>query len=145
MGSLNSFARLLFEDSSLPRWTLFSVFSFLFVLGLTSLLHQVLGVNDRVAFLIPLIGVFFLNFFTMRYVVYGRPSRTIGSQFLAYTFSAAGFRAIEYAAYWISLEFFSLHYLIAITLILPTSFLLKYLFYRFAVFGSGPRRSGERT
>lgn len=134
---------LLFGDDALLRWTLFSAFSFAAVVGLTALLHDGFGVDSKIAFLIPLILVFFANFLTMRYLVYGRPTRPIGRQFAEYSVSAAGFRILEYATYWISLDLLGAHYLLSIIVIMPTSFLLKFLFYKMTVFGSAelPPRS----
>lgn len=127
---------LLFGDRVLLRWSAFSVGSFLTVVSLTALLRESVGLNEKAAFAIPLVLVFFANFVTMRYLVYDGPRRPIARQFAHYSVSATIFRGLEYVAYWLSLDLLGVNYLIAVLVIMPTAFLLKFLFYKVAIFGS---------
>ena len=121
------------------RWCGFSVFSFLFVTGLTALLHDGLAIEARLSFLVPLTLVFFLNFITIRYFVYDNPTGPITQQFLRYSASAIVFRITEFVAYCLLTEVLSLFYLIAVLIVLPTSFFLKFIVFRYLVFEKAKR------
>lgn len=136
---------LLLSDASLLRWCFFSVFSFAMVLGLTILLHEIFHLNEKIAFLTPLVIVFFTNFVTMRYFVYGKPTKPIHRQFLEYVLASFGFRALEYIAYWFFIDWLHIHYVVTVCLVMPTSFLSKFIFYKIIVFGPKSQISNHRT
>ena len=136
MRLINAIVRVLFGDRALIRWTFCSAGSFLAVVGLTAFFREVIGLNAKLAFLFPLIIVFFVNFLTARYLVYGRPTLPIGRQFLAYSLAAFSFRGLEYGAYWTLLDWLGVHYLVAASVVMPSSFISKFAFYKLTIFGS---------
>ena len=123
-----------FGNLEFIRWVFFSGVSFSVVFGVTTLLHEILGVDEHYSFLFPLILVFFLNFFTCRYFVFKSSSNPFFRQFMEYTFSALGFRALEYLIYWILIDIVSITYISAMILVMPTSFIIKFLYYHMLVF-----------
>ena len=145
MKFISAIRHLLFRDRALLRWTACSGFSFATVLGITAGLHEIVGIDEKFSFLAPLVFVFFINFITLRYFVYGRSTRPIITQFIQYGVSAMIFRSLEYCAYWLALDLLGVNYLVAVLVIMPTSFLLKFLFYRVAVFGSLQGQTGTRV
>jgi putative flippase GtrA len=119
------------RDGAFARWCGFSAVSFASVITLTTALREVLGADQRIAFLLPLVIMFFVNFLTLRYFIYRTKEVPIATQFAGYAASAIGFRVTEFVAYWTLVDVFSLHYFVSIVIVLPASFVLK-----FVVFGS---------
>ena len=126
--------------AAFARWTLASGLSFATVLGLTTLLHENLFVGEKVAFLIPLVVVFVANFFVCRWFVYQQASGPIWQQFVGYALSCVGFRTTEYFVYWILLDCFGVWYVAAVTIVMPISFVTKFLFFGKLVFRRGALR-----
>jgi putative flippase GtrA len=124
----------LLEDGAFMRWTFFSAFSFLFIVGLTTALHEVFRVGEKLAFLIPLVVVFFVNFAACRYFVYGARSQPLARQFAKFAISSLGFRVGEYAVYWVLIDIIGMWYLAAVFIVMPTSFILKFVFFKVFVF-----------
>lgn len=121
-------------ESPFVRWSGFSVFSFAVVVGLTYVLGEIVGLHPNLAFLIPLVIAYFMNFATCRWFVYRSSDEPIVRQFLKYSATAVGFRVVEYAIYWALVNLLDMRYMIAVFIVLPTSFVCKYLFYKVAVF-----------
>ena len=126
-----------FVTAGFVRWTVASGFSFFVVLGLTMLLHEVLFVSEKIAFLVPLIVVLVANFFTCRWFVFRGTPGEILPQFAGYALSSAGFRLTEYLVYWILLDCLGLWYVAAAVIVMPTSFIIKFLFFGLLVFQHG--------
>jgi putative flippase GtrA len=133
-------------ESSFIRWIGFSGFSFAMVFGLTTFLVQVMHVGEKLAFLIPLSILFVTNFFVCRYFVYRNTHDSIVHQFLRYSASSIGFRVLEYVTYWLLLDFLQLWYVTVMLVVMPTSFVMKFLFFKVTVFGHRqPPPSSEIT
>jgi putative flippase GtrA len=121
--------------SQVVRFGLLSVFSFSLNLGLTLLLHEVLGVRKEVAFGAALATLLVLNFLALRYLVYQpqRPGPWL-RQIAFYLPSAFGFRGGEWVAFVLFQRLTTIDYRLVIVLVLGCSMLAKFFFYR-GVFG----------
>ena len=73
--------------------------SFITNLSLTVFFTEVLNLPEEVSFAIALITVFVMNFLFMRYYIYLSQEGSATRQFIMYTFSAFGFRGLEYIAF----------------------------------------------
>lgn len=94
--------------------------------------------SEHWAFLPPLLILFVWNFVAMRYFVYGRPLTGIREQFIRYSASALVFRGAEFFAYWLLVSQCRMHYLLVMAIVMPVSFVMKFLIYRMLVFASCP-------
>src|SRR5262245_61182995 len=112
------------------RWCVLSACSFLAVLGLTSFLHEICGLEERISFALPLVVAFFGNFLWLRYLLYGRPVGDWRKQFAKYAVAAIFFRSCEFAAYAITLDWLHINYILVAAIVLPGSFILKFVFYK---------------
>ena len=132
--SRSALAYRLINDPAFQKWCFFSGVSFLIVIGLTWFCREGCGLGDRTAFAFPLAVVFVLNFFVLRYTIYTNAAGTFLVQFIAYATSALVFRLSEYGVYLVLLEFLDWQYLVAAALVMPASFVVKFLWYRAIVF-----------
>jgi len=107
-------------------------------LGLTVLLHELLGLSERLAFAIALATAFGLGFLLMRHFIYRAASGSLTRQFLLYAPSAAAFRGAEYLTFLLLSTFTSLDYRLLVVLVLGTTFISKFFYYGAAVFRSAP-------
>lgn len=113
-------------------------FAFTLNLGITTIMHQWLLINEEISFLIALVTVTCTNFFLLRHFVYRASAGSIKKQFLGFISSTVGFRVGEYLAYLLLVMFFDIQYQLAITMVLLLSFILKYIFFGRYVFVEGP-------
>ncbi len=102
-------------------------------LGLPVLLHEWLGIAERVAVAIALATAFVVNFVVARSYVY-RAGGAFGPQVLRFAAASAGFRIAEYLAFLILHAVFGLFYVLALGVVLVVSFGVKFVFYRSYVF-----------
>ena len=120
--------------STMVRFAALAGLSFVTNLGLTALLHEVCCLPEEAAFGIALLTVFAMNFLACRYVVFeGREDRP-APQLALFTLSSAGFRGAEYLAFLLVHSWLGTPYLVAVTLVLGASFVVKFFFYRLVVF-----------
>ena len=105
-------------------------------MGITAFCHEVLGLNERLSYLIPLAIVFFFNFLTLRYFIFKATSKQMRGQLFQFAASSLAFRAVEFGLYWILVDVMSVYYLAAAALIKPASFVGKFLFYKALIFGT---------
>lgn len=126
------------RNSSFFRWTLFSLGSFVAVFFLTVLCAEVFMLPEDWAFLPPVVILFFWNFITMRYFVYGSPVIPMQEQFINYSCSAIAFRSAEFLVYWILVSKLGVRYTNAVVVVMPASFIAKFFFYKSHVFTSRP-------
>ncbi len=117
------------------RWCLLTGFSFTLNLGLTTGLHEVLGVSEEVSFLVALMTVFVTSFVIMRYYVFSDAAGHGGRQLATYVASSVAFRGGEYAAFLAIHSWLGFHYLPTLLGVLFASFILKYFYYGLVVFG----------
>jgi putative flippase GtrA len=104
---------------------------------LTGLLHQKVGLPAEVAFALSLGTVLIISFFACRHVIFeagseGDPKH----QALLFLLSTLAFRGAEYLAFLLMHSVFGVHYLVAVTGILLTTFFAKFFYYRDTVFDS---------
>ena len=116
------------------RWTAFSIISFLSVLALTIVSREILKVPARYAIALPLFYSIIANFFICRHLVFLRQTESIFPQFVKYLCSVAGFRFADFLLFWLLVEFLNVWYVVAVLLVLPATFVLKFLFFRSIVF-----------
>lgn len=114
----------------LARFGLSSVASAVVSLGLPTLLHEVFGIEQKVAVAISQSSVLLLNFLMIRLFVFRSQSgakRDLGY----YVGSTVAFRGLEYLLFLALFELAGLYYLTALVLTLGTSTAVKFVWYRF--------------
>lgn len=119
---------------SFVRYFLVTGLSFITNLGLTVFLTEALTLPEEVSFAIALITVFVMNFLFMRHYIYLSQEGSAIRQFIIYTFSAIGFRGLEYSAFLILHSWLGIQYAVAIIEIQLCSSLFKFFYYKVAVF-----------
>ncbi len=130
--------------SQATRYALLSGISFAGNLGLTVLLHEIVGLSAYLAVPIALITMTLFNFFTIRHVVFTDAAGGIVKQFTGFVASIAGFRAAEYVGFVLLHGVFIVDYLPACAAILAASAVCKFLFLRRVVFAI-PRSSANHA
>lgn len=117
------------------RYTQLAVVSAAVNLGLPVLLHEWLGMEERVAVALALATTFVVNFIIARSYVF-KASGAFGPQVLRFAAASAGFRIAEYVAFLFLYTFLGLFYVLALGSVLVVSFGVKFVFYRAFVFTS---------
>lgn len=120
---------------SFTQFGLWGVGSFLFNLGFTYLLHEQIGFSEEVAFAVSLAVVLTINFLGCRYVIFDSKG-AIQQEFAHFFGASLAFRAGDYALFLMVHTVFGVHYLIAITVILGATTVVKFAYYRLLVFRS---------
>lgn len=115
------------------RYTQLAVFSAALNLGLPVLLHEWIGLSERVAVALSLTTAFVVNFAVARGYVF-RAGGPMGPQVLRFAAASAGFRVAEYAGFLLLHTILGLHYVLALGAVLVVSFGVKFVFYRAFVF-----------
>ncbi len=103
-------------------------------LVVTVVVHEFLGAPEELAFAVGLITVFSFNFISCRYIIYRATGGDPRRQLIKYVLSSAAFRSAEYAGFIVVHTVFDVQYLVAIVLVLGTSFFCKFFFYGNVVF-----------
>jgi putative flippase GtrA len=116
------------------RYLFVAAFSFLWVLGSSAGLHELVGLGQRLAVALALISALGINFTLLRLFVFPGQSASVGSQLAATAAVSASFRALEYGGFLLLSGAAGLHYLAATALALLTSSVAKFLIYRNIVF-----------
>ena len=119
---------------SASRFLMVSGVSFLTTFGLTVLGHDWLGMTEESSFATAVSVAFVMNFFFLRFFIYGRSEGSLIKQFLAYCVSAAVFRSLEYFGFTMLVKASIMDYRFITVFVLMTSTVLKFLFYRL-IFG----------
>lgn len=122
------------RSRALARFALGGVLSSAVVLGVTALLRESGIAGERVAAAIGLATSLVVNFHVMRRFVFGGEQRPVARQALEFLASSGAFRGLEYLAFLALNAVFHVHYLIALVLVLGTSFGLKFLVYEGWIF-----------
>jgi hypothetical protein len=104
--------------------------SFSFNFCLTVLLHEVCRAPAELAFAVALIVVFVMNFFALRYYIYGSSDGRAAKQFAVYAGSALGFRASEYVAFLVLHCALQLDYRLAVVAVTVGMACAKFFYYR---------------
>jgi putative flippase GtrA len=127
-----------FRPDALARFALGGVVSSSVVLGVSALLAETHVVGERVAPAIGLATSLAVNFLVLRHFVFRSTERPVARQGLEFLASSGAFRAFEYAGFLAVDSLLHVHYLIALVLVLGTSFGLKFLWYESHVFKREP-------
>ncbi len=120
--------------SAITGFGLLGVASFSLNLGLSALLHEMIGASTELSFGISLTVVFIVNFLACRYLIFDAAGGNPLRQLIAFALSSLVFRGMEYVAFLLLHTVIGIHYLAAITAVLGVSAISKFLFYRGAVF-----------
>ena len=115
------------------RFALMTGLSACLTVGLPILLHELLGLIEEISVAIALVTAFFVNFFTLRHVVFCSTGKPRTELFLFLGASIA-FRVSEYGSFIILFSFFHINYALALGIILFVSVILKFFLYRFVIF-----------
>jgi len=110
--------------------------SALVTVGLPTLLHEMFGIEQRIAVAISQSSALLINFLMIRIFVF-RSKRAAPRDLAYYAGSAAAFRGLEYLCFLALFELGHLYYLAALVLTLGMSTLVKFVWYRF-LFGDRP-------
>ena len=118
----------------LVRFAVSTVISASFTLGLPLLLHEIGGIEQKLAVAISQASALVLNFLMIRLFVFR--SKNDGKRDLAYYVgSAVAFRGLEYLLFLALLQLAGLHYLAALLVTLVASTVVKFGWYRFLFHG----------
>jgi putative flippase GtrA len=116
------------------RYAAASAFSFVFVIGATAFLHEVVGVSETIAPAIALVVALFVNFALLRMWVFPGQQVPIGRQFAETAATSVAFRVLEYAIF-LGLHLgLDLNYLLATGTSVCVSAVGKFFVYREIVF-----------
>jgi putative flippase GtrA len=107
----------------------FSGVSFAVNIGITSSLHEGIGVSPEISFAVALLVVFVMNFAAMRWWIFAGTNRRLGSQLLGFGFSSLAFRGLEYCGYLVLYRVLGIPYLGAAVATIGVSFVAKYVVY----------------
>jgi putative flippase GtrA len=118
----------------MPRYALASAFSFVFIIGATAALHEVLGVSETLSPAIAMVAALVVNFTLLRVWVF--PGQTVhwGRQLAETVVTSAAFRALEYAIFLALHLGLNVNYLVATAVSVCLSALGKFGVYREVVF-----------
>ena len=114
----------------LVRFGMSSVASATISLGLPALLHEVFGIEQKVAVAISQTSVLLLNFLMIRLFVF-RSQGAARRDLVHYVGSTVAFRGLEYLLFLALFELAGFYYLTALVLTLGTSTAIKFVWYRF--------------
>ncbi len=123
----------------MPRYALASALSFVFIIGATAALHELLGVSETLSPAIAMVAAVVVNFVILRVWVF--PGQTVhwGRQLAETAVTSATFRVLEYAIFLALHLGLNVNYLIATGASVCVSALGKFGVYRQIVFK--PERS----
>jgi putative flippase GtrA len=132
---------------SLVRFGMLTVWSFGLSLGVTALLHEVLGCSAELAFAVALVTVFVTNFLACRYFVFPAAGADARRQLGLFTLFSALFRGAEYLLFLLVHTLIGVHYIVAIVGIKGAIVAAKFVSYRTWIFvpGPGEGRGGEES
>lgn len=119
------------------RFGLGGVVSINVALGTAALLHQVAGMPERPAGGCGFAAALVVNFFTLRFFVFPSRDQSMAKQAVGYLATTGVVRLLEFSVFFVVNKYLGIPYLIAMTTVLGTSFLVKFVVYR-ALFGNRP-------
>ncbi len=103
-------------------------------LAATVTLHEVAGAPEELAFAVAQVMVFFFSFLTARHFIFDGSAGDPKRQLIRFALSSAGFRGGEYVGFLVLHTFLEIPYLVAVVVVLGTSFIVKFFFYGTVVF-----------
>lgn len=116
------------------RFGVLTVLSFTVNVGLTALLHEIIGAPEEIAFALSILVVFIMNFIFQRYYVFAGTDRGAANQLMMYLIFSMAFRGSEYLSFLVMHTWLGVQYLVAIVSVLGVSFFAKFFFYDRVVF-----------
>jgi putative flippase GtrA len=119
---------------ALIRFGLGGVLSSAVALGTTALLHEMGDVPERIAGAGGLAAALCVNFVVLRVFVFRATQTSAWRQLPMFLATTGAFRALEYTAFFMINKYLHMHYLLAMVLVLGSSFVLKFLVYEGLVF-----------
>jgi putative flippase GtrA len=120
--------------TDMPRYAAASAFSFVFVIGCTAGLHEVVGLSETLSPAVALVLAFVVNFALLRTWVFPGQSASIGRQMAETAVASLLFRVLEYGLFLIAHLGLGIDYLIATGASVCVSALGKFFVYREIVF-----------
>jgi putative flippase GtrA len=129
----------------LARYGAGSVLSLLVILGLSSLAHDVLGWDEKVAVSTAFAASLVLNYAILRLWVFPAQTARVGRQFAQTVGTSVAFRAIEYVLFLVLHGGFGMNYLVATATAVCSSAIAKFTMYRQVVFRSRPAPATPRV
>ncbi len=127
------------------RYVVVAGISFLWVMGSSAALHELVGLSQQLAVALALVSALGINFTLLRLFVFPGQSTAIGSQLAATAAVSASFRGLEYLGFLLLNGPVGLHYLTATAAALLASSLAKFLIYRNIVFRRAPADPAAAT
>ena len=127
----------------MPKYLAASAFSFVFIIGATAALHEVLGVSEAVSPAIAMTAALVVNFVILRIWVFPGQDVHWGRQFAETVVTSAAFRLLEYGIFLALHLAFGVNYIVATGASVCISALGKFGVYREVVFKAG--RTGRDT
>ena len=122
----------LIGNNNFVRYVYLGFFNFTFITVVTYLNFEYLNLNENLSFIISIFISFFINLLTLKYYVFRSNKKTIylGIRFAFFSFCL---RVIE-ACIFSLIIIFDIYYLLASTVVLSISFILKFFIYKKFVF-----------
>jgi putative flippase GtrA len=121
------------------RYALVAGFSFVWIMSVSALTVELVGLPERLGVAIALLTALIANFTLLRVFVFPGQTAHLGAQFAATAVTSFSFRAAEYGLFLLLVGPGGLHYLLATAVAVLTSSLGKFLVYRNLIF----RRRGN--
>jgi len=112
------------------RFLFVSAFSFCQTFATTLVVREVLGQSEQFAFGFAITVALVINFLFLRYFIYGRSTAPLLPQIGIYLLSASVFRLVEFLLFEGCLKILQLDYRLSTVLVLASSTVLKFLYYR---------------
>lgn len=115
------------------RYILAAPLSALLAVLIPNFFIKVFDLNEDNAFYLTLLILLFINFIISCYFIF-RQTTTLKTQFIKYTLAAIFFRWLDATWYKLYSHFVDLNYEVIIILSIGTTFILKYIVYKFLIF-----------
>ena len=108
--------------------------SFGSIMVITFVAREWANLSEQLAFAISLILVFFINFATLRWIIFRSTRVPVKKQMRGFLLATVGFRVIEYLAFLVLLSVLNLNYLVVVALVLVVSFAAKFEYFNRKIF-----------
>lgn len=120
--------------ADIPRYAIASAFSFVFVIGSTAGLHELIGLSETLSPAVALALAFLVNFALLRLWVFPGQSASVGRQMAETAVTSLLFRGFEYGLFLVGHLGLGIDYLVATGASVCVSALGKFFVYREIVF-----------
>ncbi|QTD55877.1 GtrA family protein [Parasphingorhabdus cellanae] len=113
----------------IQKFVIVSATSATITLGIPIFLHEILGVQEKIAVLVAFVVAYLINFLSLRRLVFDSAA-SVRDDFVKFALSSLAFRTSEYVLFLVLHEFFGISYILALLAILTTATILKFFWYR---------------